>query len=543
MANQTVYPYGTGGSLPSSVGIVNDLTTGGANKALSAEMGKVLNTEFESVAADLSREEAFPVTWTTGSYYTSTGATASSTSWERSQIDVEAYEGRVFRLRVFSVANSPAYCLVVDASNGILVSIHLDGTVIEQSITIPVGAKYLLLSNREAGGAGKLYLRLSVPVSELPDLLKWSSVYGRFGEWLRGAYWNASGQYVDSASDIYGALPRIDVSGMVGLSYIFNLALVSNGAAYVLFTDANDSILASYRPQAQIKGTIPANAKWLLVSNRFALPSGGSGVYQPAPFVIIKHAYSMPALEDIVGTRLRNNLAGKKISLIGDSIVYGNGASSTAKRFSTLLCSYYDAVENNLGVAGSCLSSNCYNTDNSTRFVTRATAESLAGSDLIIVFGGTNDLTKDSKPIGELFVETDITPTGRIGDKQIGAPSDTDAFAGAVHELINTIRTNAPGVPVMFMTPINRGQFTATSPTAKQRNVNGNYLYQFCDAIRTICSFYDIPVLDMGKSGLDFSNTAIANLYSADALHPNDAGHERIAKIAFRFIEDNIILD
>ena len=42
MANQTVYPYGTGGSLPSSVGIVNDLTTGGADKALSAQMGEVL---------------------------------------------------------------------------------------------------------------------------------------------------------------------------------------------------------------------------------------------------------------------------------------------------------------------------------------------------------------------------------------------------------------------------------------------------------------------------------------------------------------------
>ena len=39
MANHTVYPYGTGGQLPSSVGIINDLETGGADKALSAQMG------------------------------------------------------------------------------------------------------------------------------------------------------------------------------------------------------------------------------------------------------------------------------------------------------------------------------------------------------------------------------------------------------------------------------------------------------------------------------------------------------------------------
>lgn len=42
MANQTVYPYGTNGELPESVGIINDLTTGGADKALSAQQGKVI---------------------------------------------------------------------------------------------------------------------------------------------------------------------------------------------------------------------------------------------------------------------------------------------------------------------------------------------------------------------------------------------------------------------------------------------------------------------------------------------------------------------
>lgn len=47
MANTTVYPFGTGGSLPSSIGIINDLTTGGSNKALSAEQGKILNTKCE----------------------------------------------------------------------------------------------------------------------------------------------------------------------------------------------------------------------------------------------------------------------------------------------------------------------------------------------------------------------------------------------------------------------------------------------------------------------------------------------------------------
>lgn len=45
MANQTIYPYGTNGSLPSSIGLVNDLITGGIDKALTAEQGKVIGNE------------------------------------------------------------------------------------------------------------------------------------------------------------------------------------------------------------------------------------------------------------------------------------------------------------------------------------------------------------------------------------------------------------------------------------------------------------------------------------------------------------------
>lgn len=44
MANQTIYPFGTDGSLPSGYPIIDDLVTGGADKALSAEQGKEIGT-------------------------------------------------------------------------------------------------------------------------------------------------------------------------------------------------------------------------------------------------------------------------------------------------------------------------------------------------------------------------------------------------------------------------------------------------------------------------------------------------------------------
>lgn len=42
MANKTLYPFGVGGQTPSGIEIIDDLTTGGSNKALSAEQGKEL---------------------------------------------------------------------------------------------------------------------------------------------------------------------------------------------------------------------------------------------------------------------------------------------------------------------------------------------------------------------------------------------------------------------------------------------------------------------------------------------------------------------
>lgn len=56
MANQTIYPYGQDGELPSNIGLVNDLVTGGADKALAAEQGKILNIKIDSIFEDSLNE-------------------------------------------------------------------------------------------------------------------------------------------------------------------------------------------------------------------------------------------------------------------------------------------------------------------------------------------------------------------------------------------------------------------------------------------------------------------------------------------------------
>lgn len=78
MANKTVYPYGTDGQLPSSIGLVNDLYTGGSDKALSAEMGKNLNEQlnnFQTINLSQYTEVNVYINNTSNKWVVSTGYT------------------------------------------------------------------------------------------------------------------------------------------------------------------------------------------------------------------------------------------------------------------------------------------------------------------------------------------------------------------------------------------------------------------------------------------------------------------------------------
>ena len=192
---------------------------------------------------------------------------------------------------------------------------------------------------------------------------------------------------------------------------------------------------------------------------------------------------------------------------------------------------------------GTCIANNTKNGLGSTRFVTRATAENFADSALIVVFGGTNDLSYDSKAIGDLFVEETITPTGNMGNKKLVAPTDTDTFAGALHNLIQTIQSAAPLVPIVFMTPLKRNHNSASNPDYITCNSNGDYMIDFVNAIKEICAFYAIPVLDLySNSNLNPLAPQGSTIF-ADGLHPNNKGHRLIGKLLYNFVKENIIIE
>lgn len=122
MANQTIYPYGTGGQLPSSIGIINDLTTGGADKALSAEMGKRLGP-LDDLVADVTN--VTEVEFTNGKYYKNYGKAVgnSYTGDDITSTDtyacakVSAQVGDVVTIWVYDVPNTAFPYVMCDADN------------------------------------------------------------------------------------------------------------------------------------------------------------------------------------------------------------------------------------------------------------------------------------------------------------------------------------------------------------------------------------------------------------------------------------------
>ena len=164
MANQTVYPYGTGGSLPSSIGIINDLKTGGADKALSAEQGKVLGDRTENYI-ELNLSDF-------GELHGTIVTTAWSNSSDHSHIQIKVNPGETYlmkgnattqsryafltELATWSASGTPPF--VPGYQTVYYVSPGTDGM-----FTIPEGCSYLFVAMEN---------KTSSPVDYTPQSLK-----------------------------------------------------------------------------------------------------------------------------------------------------------------------------------------------------------------------------------------------------------------------------------------------------------------------------------------------------------------------------------
>ncbi len=215
-------------------------------------------------------------------------------------------------------------------------------------------------------------------------------------------------------------------------------------------------------------------------------------------------------------------LQGKIISFLGDSITEGVGVQNLENRYDNRLKAMCELQEVcNYGISGSRLAHQSVPSEE-TRFDLYFCGRSYdmnKNSDIIVVFGGTNDYGHGDAPFGDM---TDTTPA---------------TFCGAVHWLMNQLKRTYPNAITVFMTPARRaGDLAASCDPIKKADAKP--LKAYVEVIQANGAALGIPVLNLYENlGIDPNNDLQREAYAPDGLHFNDDGHAILAERLKSFLQ------
>lgn len=206
-------------------------------------------------------------------------------------------------------------------------------------------------------------------------------------------------------------------------------------------------------------------------------------------------------------------LNGKKLLFLGDSITEGHGTSSAEHIFWNVIARRTGAQCVGYGIGGTRIAvqhTPSANAMHDLHFSSRL-EQMEPDADVVVVFGGTNDFGHGDAPLGTFADRTE------------------DTFYGALHTLLTRLIEKYPTAQLVVMTPLHR-------VIEDDCGFNNNgirraaRLETYVNAIIETAAFYSIPVLDLYRvSGIQPRVPILKELYMPDGLHPNDAGHMRIA--------------
>lgn len=146
-------------------------------------------------------------------------------------------------------------------------------------------------------------------------------------------------------------------------------------------------------------------------------------------------------------------------------------------------------------------------------------------ADFVTVFLGTNDWWQSGQSV----------PLTTVNLGVLGDTNKTATFYGAVDYTLSKLAKMYNGKPVSVVTPLDRAN--SFSETLNYSTGNGIPLSAVADAIIKVARKYSMPVFDLYReSNFNAGDTAFKNSYQPDGLHPNDAGHQLLARKILSFI-------
>ena len=209
--------------------------------------------------------------------------------------------------------------------------------------------------------------------------------------------------------------------------------------------------------------------------------------------------------------KVTSPLVGMEINFLGDSITDPSHSAAT-KKYHAYLQEMAGIVPNVYGIAGTEISTGgTYSNPMVTRYVGMSKT-----AHLITVFGGINDYLHNAE----------------LGSFE---SRDNATFYGAVHNLCVGLYTNFPNAKYAFFTPM---QTNGNYGDGMNQNTKGYKVSDYVKAIKEVCAYYSIPVLDLNAvSGITPYVPTAKSKYMPDGLHPNNEGHAVISKKILTFIE------
>ena len=211
----------------------------------------------------------------------------------------------------------------------------------------------------------------------------------------------------------------------------------------------------------------------------------------------------------------------KTIVFLGDSITEGAGTSNPKNIYWNVVARRTGALCYGYGIGGTRIAKQIIPSSNPRwdRYFGSRVDDMKADADIVVVFGGTNDFGHGDAPIGV------------FGDR------GEHTFYGAADMLIQKLIDKYPGALLVIMTPLHRLNEDKNTEMDSRVYLKGTTLEEYVDAIGKVAAFYGIPVLDLFRtSGIQPRKPVLQERYMPDGLHPNDAGHERIAQRLIGFL-------
>ncbi len=240
----------------------------------------------------------------------------------------------------------------------------------------------------------------------------------------------------------------------------------------------------------------------------------------------------------------------KRFCFLGDSMTEGVGVKA-GERYFDLLGVYMKAETVGYGKNGAQLSAVAKQAE-------RMYAEFGQEIDAVFVFAGTNDFY-GNVPIGEFFTEdTESVVCARDADgneiqredRRVRRPIfDISTVCGRLNTVLGFLKEHYPRTKIFIMTPIHRA-FATFGPKNIQyselyANSLGAFFEDYITAVRHAADVWSVQLIDLYReSGLfPLSDLNAAEFFvntERDRLHPNAAGHRRIAKTILHYVNDVI---